>query len=163
MLRPPVQPQGGHFSNVRRNPPRRIAMPLVSCLLLGFGSLTRAPSNECGRCLLSKLGLAQFTARRFWGLDDWCRAFNIFDALPPHTFAASYARPIRNTPHNALTLNMHYTAKPPGNVSENRRLCLSAPNDAASPGSHRRGCRIDKCGSGPPSVRPRNHTPAFPP
>jgi len=48
--------------------------------LLVFGCLARAPSKECGRWLLTKLGLAQFTARLLWRLDgDWYRAFNIFD------------------------------------------------------------------------------------
>ena len=67
--------------------------------LLVFG-LTLAPSKECGRRLLTKLGLAQFTARLFCGLDgNWCRAFNIFDALPSHTVAVLYTRPIHTTPH----------------------------------------------------------------
>jgi hypothetical protein len=53
--------------------------------------LARAPCEECGRSLLTKLGLAQFAARLFWRLaDDWCLAFTIFDTLPPHAFAASY-------------------------------------------------------------------------
>jgi len=57
-------------------------------LLLVFGSLARAPSKECGRCLLTKFGLAQFTAWLFWRLgNQWHLAFNIFDALPPHTLA----------------------------------------------------------------------------
>jgi len=32
-----------------------------------FGSLARTPSKECGRCLLTKFGLAQFTAGCFAG------------------------------------------------------------------------------------------------
>jgi hypothetical protein len=60
--------------------------------------------------LLTKLGLAQFTARLFWRLaDDWHRASNIFDALPPHKAALLYSRPICTTSHNATI-----TAKPPG-------------------------------------------------
>ncbi len=67
--------------------------------LLVFGS---APSKECGRCLLTKFGLAQFTVRLFWRFDDqWHLAFNIFDALPPHTLAGGYMRPI-HAPHTAL-------------------------------------------------------------
>ena len=47
--------------------------PLLGTLVLG--RLTRAPSKECGRCLLTKPGLAQFTARLFWRFDDdWYRA-----------------------------------------------------------------------------------------
>jgi hypothetical protein len=60
--------------------------------LLVFRRLTFAPSKERGRCLLTKLDLAQFTARLFWRLaGDWCRAFNIFDALSPRAVAACYA------------------------------------------------------------------------
>jgi hypothetical protein len=71
-------------------------------LLLAFGCLTLAPSDECGRCLLTKLGLAQFTARLgFWRLGyERHLAFNIFDALPPHAAAARYTRPIHMR-HNA--------------------------------------------------------------
>src|SRR5215831_8294632 len=40
------------------------------------GCLARAPSKECGRCLLTKLGLAQFTARLFWRFTgDWWLVF----------------------------------------------------------------------------------------
>jgi hypothetical protein len=50
-----------------------------------------APSKERGRCLLTKFGLAQFAARLFGRLaGDWRRAFNVFDALPPHAVAARY-------------------------------------------------------------------------
>jgi len=59
--------------------------------LLVFGSLARAPSKKCGRCLLTKFGLAQFTARLFWRFGDQWLVFTIFDALPPHTVAAGYA------------------------------------------------------------------------
>jgi len=63
--------------------------------------LARAPSKECGRCLRTKLGLAQFTARLFWRLaDDRHRASNIFDALSPHKAALLYSRPIRPTSHD---------------------------------------------------------------
>src|SRR5215813_960041 len=68
-------------------------------LLLVFGSLARTPSKQCGLCLLTKLGLAQFTARLFvhrWG-DDGCAASNVFDALPPHKAALLYSRPICTT------------------------------------------------------------------
>jgi hypothetical protein len=69
--------------------------------LLIFGSLARAPSKECGRCLLTKFGLAQFTVWLFWRLDgDWCRALNIFDASPPHKAALLYSRPICATSHD---------------------------------------------------------------
>ena len=74
-------------------------------LLLVFGSLARAPSKECGRCLLTKFALAQFTARLFWRLgNQWRFAFNIFDAVTTHTVAGRYTRPI-HTPHKALPLN----------------------------------------------------------
>ena len=57
--------------------------------LLVFGCLARTPSEERGRCLLTKLGLAHFTARLFWRLvNEWHLAFNIFDALPPHAVTA---------------------------------------------------------------------------
>jgi hypothetical protein len=66
--------------------------------LLVFGSLARAPSQERRRCLLTQFGLAQFTAGLSQRLvNEWCRAFNIFDALPPHTVAAGYPRPIHTT------------------------------------------------------------------
>ena len=82
--------------------------------LLVFGRLARAPSEKCGRCLLTKLGLAQFTARLFGRLaDDWHRASNIFDALPPHKAALLYSRPICATTHNATI-----TAKPPERLGE---------------------------------------------
>src|SRR5262249_28949760 len=60
--------------------------------LLVFRCLALAQSKERGRCLLTKLGFAQFTARLFWRLADErrCLVFPIFDALPPHAFAASY-------------------------------------------------------------------------
>jgi Helicase associated domain len=44
----------------RLGAPKRLAAGL-----LVFGTLTRTPSKECGLCLLTKLGLAQFTARFF--------------------------------------------------------------------------------------------------
>jgi hypothetical protein len=49
--------------------------------------LAFAPSKKCSRCLLTKLGLTQFTARLFRGIgDDRCpAAFHTFDALPLHT------------------------------------------------------------------------------
>jgi hypothetical protein len=72
--------------------------------LFVFGFLAFAPSKECGRCLLTKFGLTWFTARLFWKLvkDKRCLAFNIFDALSPHTFAAAYLGPINTTGHNAF-------------------------------------------------------------
>jgi hypothetical protein len=74
--------------------------------LLVFGSLARAPSKECARCLLTKFGLAQFTARLFWRFgDQWHLAFNIFDALPPHTVAARYMRPIHTPRHKTHFLS----------------------------------------------------------
>jgi len=69
--------------------------------------LARAPSNECGRCLVTKLGLAQFTARRLlshkWR-DDGCTAFDVFDAAPTHKAALLYSRPICTTRHDAMTV-----------------------------------------------------------
>ena len=75
-------------------------------LLVFFGCLAFAPSEERRRCSLAKLGLAQFTARLFWRLGNlfWRLgnqrhlAFNIFDTLSPHTVAGGYTRPI-HTPH----------------------------------------------------------------
>jgi hypothetical protein len=59
--------------------------------LFVFGCLACTPSKECGRCLLTKLGLAHFTARLFWRLvNDWHRASNIFDASPMHKAALLY-------------------------------------------------------------------------
>jgi hypothetical protein len=62
--------------------------------------------------LLTKFGLAQFTARRLlvhkWR-DDGCAAFDVFDASPTHKAALLYSRPICATTHNATI-----TAKPPG-------------------------------------------------
>src|SRR6516162_1678388 len=92
--------------------------------LLVVGCLARAPSKECGRCLLTKLGLAQFTARLFWRFaGDWWLVFTIFDALSPHAVAARYTRPIR-THHNATPLNI---SKAPGKKQKNVRLRRSAP------------------------------------
>jgi len=85
---------------------------------LVFGSLARTPSQECGRCLLTKFGLAQFfTTRLFWRFGEhWHLAVNIFDALSPHMVAASYTRPINTT--------RHAKAKPPVSSSNSlRRLC----------------------------------------
>jgi hypothetical protein len=78
--------------------------------------LARAPSKECGRCSLTKFGLAQFTARLFWRFgDEWHLAPNIFDALSPHTVAASYMRPIYTPRHKTHFLSTRaFTAKPPG-------------------------------------------------
>ena len=93
--------------------------------LLVVGCLARAPSKECGRCLLTKLGLAQFTARLFWRFTgDWWLVFTIFDALSPHAVAARYTRPIR-THHNSTPLNI---SKAAGKMSKNRRFRRSAPN-----------------------------------
>src|SRR6516225_1102575 len=75
--------------------------------LLVFGSLARAPSKECGRCLLTNFALAQFTTWLFWRLrkrlfwrlrNQRHLAFNIFDAVTTHTVAGGYTRPI-HTPH----------------------------------------------------------------
>jgi len=63
--------------------------------LLVFGCLARAPSKECCLCLLTMFGLAEFTLRLFGRLGD--EACNIFYALPPHTIAAVYSRPINAT------------------------------------------------------------------
>src|SRR6516162_859370 len=94
--------------------------------LLVVGCLARAPRKECGRCLLTKLGLAQFTARLFWRFTgDWWLVFTIFDALSPHAVAARYTRPIR-THHNSTPLNI---SKAAGKMNNNRRLRLSAPNE----------------------------------
>ena len=124
--------------------------------------MARAPSKECGRCLLTKLGLAQFTAGLFWRLgEQWHPAVNIFDALSPHTIAASYTRPIHTTRHNALSRNTRATQQSRrAKWAKIRRLCLSAPDDgmrqrivgAVEPESIRRAH------SSP--VRPRHHTPA---
>jgi hypothetical protein len=58
--------------------------------------LPLAPSKECGRCLLTKFALAQFTARLgFWRLGyERHLAFNIFDAVSPHPVTGRYTRPI---------------------------------------------------------------------
>ena len=120
--------------------------------LLVVGCLARAPSKECGRCLLTKLGLAQFTARLFWRFTgDWWLVFTIFDALSPHAVAARYTRPIR-THHNSTPLNI---SKAAGKMSKNRRFRRSAPN-----GPCRWGCRTDNAGavlprSDPASIHPR--------
>jgi hypothetical protein len=69
--------------------------------LLIFGCLAFAPSKKCGRCLLTKFGLAYSTANFRRLVAERCLAFNIFDALPPHTVAAAYSGPINATAHNA--------------------------------------------------------------
>ena len=93
--------------------------------LLVFGCLSRAPSKECGRCLLTKFGLTQFTAKLFWRFAaDRYLVFTIFDTLPPHAVAASDARPIC-THHNPTPLNI---SKAAGERWKVRRLCRSAPN-----------------------------------
>jgi hypothetical protein len=73
----------GRPSSASSNP----SAPLLGTLVLG--RLARAPSGECGLCLLTKLGLAQFAATPFRWLDNWWLVFTIFDALSPHTVAAS--------------------------------------------------------------------------
>src|SRR5215831_7391666 len=89
---------------------RSIAFPRsprakIHAELLAFGCLARTPSQECGRCLLTKFALAQFTARLFWRLGNHRHlAFNIFDAVTTHPVAGGYARPI-HTPHKAPSLN----------------------------------------------------------
>src|SRR5215469_6710635 len=120
--------------------------------LLVFGCLSRAPSKECGRCLLTKFGLTQFTAKLFWRFAaDRYLVFTIFDALPPHAVAASDARPIC-THHNPIPLNI---SKAAGERWKVRRLCRSAPN-----GPCRWGCRTDNAGavlprSDPAIIHPR--------
>src|SRR5215472_13015349 len=83
--------------------------------LLVSRSLTRPPSKECGRCLLTKFALAQFTGRLgFWRLRyERHLAFNIFDAVSPHTVAGRYTRPI-HTSHKTFPLTCSYTAMPHG-------------------------------------------------
>jgi hypothetical protein len=78
---------------------------LPTAALSIFRSLACAPSEECCLGLLTKFGLAYFTAS-FWPLvaECWRLAFDIFDALPPHTVAAAYSGPINATGHNALEL-----------------------------------------------------------
>ena len=125
--------------------------------LLGFGSPALAPSKECGRCSLAKLGLAQFTAGLFWGFgEQWHLAVDIFDALPPHTVAASYMRPI-HTRHNVFTLNMRANSKAAGKMSKTGGLAV-APQTMPPFGrkQHRRGCRTGSHGES--AVRPRKHT-----
>ena len=51
------------------------------------------------------------------------------------------------------------TAKPPELLEEDRRLCLSAPDEEHAKGQHRRGCRTGEQRRLFP-VRPRYHTPA---
>jgi len=64
---------------------------IARAVLLVFGRLARAPGEECGGCLLTKFGLAQFALTLFWRLvNEWRLAFNIFNALPPHALAVSY-------------------------------------------------------------------------
>jgi hypothetical protein len=62
-------------------------------------------------------------------------AVNIFDALPPHKAALLYSRPICATCHDAtLTVAASYMRPSQQSRRENganRRLCLSASNDAA--------------------------------
>src|SRR5262249_36024903 len=75
----------------------RARVPLRT--LLVFGCLAFAPSKECCLCLLTKFGLTQPMASfRCW-VDKRCLAFNIFNALPPHTVAVAYSGPI-TTGHN---------------------------------------------------------------
>ena len=68
---------------------------ILRALSLIFG-LARAPSKECGRCLLTKFALAQFAARLgFWRLGyERHLALNIFDAVSPHPVTGRYTRPI---------------------------------------------------------------------
>jgi hypothetical protein len=69
--------------------------------LFVFGCLACSPSKKCCCCLLTKFGLAQFTpSYRKW-TDKRRFAFNIFDALPMHTFAAAYSGPINTTGHDS--------------------------------------------------------------
>ena len=126
-------------------------------LLLVFEGLTRAPSKECGRCLLTKFGLAQFTARLgFWKLGyERHLAFNIFDAVTTHMVAGGYTRPI-HTPHNILSTRA-FTAKPPDGL-ENRRLCLSAQTMRSS--KNIVGAVEPEENTEKMPVRPRYHTPA---
>ena len=150
-----IAPDAGSSPRERRP---RLPLNRGLSLLLVFRSLARAPSTECGLCLLAKLGLAQYTARLFRGSEDRCRAFNIFDALPPHTFSASYTRPIRTTPHNALTLNMYYTAKPPGECGETGGFA-SAPQTMPLRRAGIVGA-VEPANQESP-VRPRNYTPTL--
>src|SRR6516165_1761908 len=123
--------------------------------LLGFGSLALAPSKECGRCSLAKLGLAQFTAGPFWGFgEQWHLAVDIFDALPPHTVAASYMRPI-HTRHNVFTLNMRAYSKAAGKMSKTGGLAVAPQWRGTSLGLSNRVNHHS-----PSTVRPRHHTPA---
>src|SRR6516165_6695268 len=90
---------------------RRTVVGTLWATLLVFGCLARGPSKKRGRCLLTKFGLAQFTARLLWRLgEQWHLAVNVFDTLSRHTFAACSTRPIR-THHNDTPLT---SAKPPG-------------------------------------------------
>jgi len=71
--------------------------------LLVFGCLAPTPSNKCCCCLLTKFGLAQSKASFRRLAHERCLAFNIFDALSMHTFAAAYSGPIQPTAgHDSL-------------------------------------------------------------
>jgi hypothetical protein len=60
------------------------------------------PSKECGRCLLTMIGLAQSATRLLvhkWG-NDGCTAFDVFDVSPMHKAALFYSLPICPTSHD---------------------------------------------------------------
>src|SRR5215831_10721466 len=72
--------QSGHPDTLSQCPLSGVKRTLLNHTmrqrLLVVGCLARAPSKECGRCLLTKLGLAQFTARLFWRFaGDWWLVF----------------------------------------------------------------------------------------
>src|SRR5262249_21303246 len=97
--------------------------------LLAFGCLACTPSEERGGCLLTKFGLAQFTARLFWRFGEQRHpAVNILDALPPHAVAARYTRPIR-THHNATPLNISKAAGCHGKPGGLAVVPQTMPND----------------------------------
>src|SRR5262249_14742562 len=133
----------------------------LHCLLLVVGILTRAPSKECGRRLLTKLGLAQFTARPFWRLaNDWRLAFNIFDNLLPYT--AGPTRP-PHTHHNAPLNTQHVHSKAAGEATRKPGGSAVAPQRHAVPRFIVGAVEPGNVHQKQSPVRRRDHTPAHRP
>ena len=109
-------------------------MRLVSRLLFVFGGFGPRATLGTPPLFADEVRPCSIYGAVFWMLrNHWHLAFNIFDAVMTHTVVGGYTRPISYTPKSTSSQHARYTAKPPGTIHrENRRLCLSAPNDGTA-------------------------------
>jgi hypothetical protein len=116
-------------------------LPRLGALAVTSYCLGRAPSKECGRCLLTKFGLAQFfTASLFWRFgEQWHLAVNLFD--PRRRIRLRLAiRDQFTRPDMTHFLATHFSQQSRQPFVKTGGFTL-APQTMGFGGTHRRGCR----------------------